>query len=83
MDYDYIGIIASYRQKYARLAEEATPNSPKWYACDQIVQYIDREKSDPPSQRAFTEPDEPLTNEPLTSSIRFSRSTSNHQAMRS
>lgn len=53
MHYDYEEIVASYRDKYAHLAEHAASGSIEQYTYQQIVRLIDQNKTEPPKKRAF------------------------------
>jgi hypothetical protein len=53
MEYDYETIIADFREKWTRLAEEADPISAERHAYQEAIQFIDNERAEPPKQRAF------------------------------
>jgi hypothetical protein len=53
MEYDYGTIIADFREKWTRLAEEADPISAERHAYQEAIQCIDNERAESPKQRAF------------------------------
>ncbi len=53
MEYDYATIIAKFREKWTRLAEEADPVSAERHAYQESVQCIDNQRAERPMQRAF------------------------------
>ncbi len=53
MEYDYEWILASYRDKYAALAEQAAPRSIERQTYEQIVRLIVQNKTEPLKKRAF------------------------------
>jgi hypothetical protein len=53
MEYDYATIIAKFREKWTRLAEEAVPLSAERHAYQEAIKCIDNERNERPMQRAF------------------------------